>query len=107
MKTMQYKGYAAKIEYSDEDECFVGSIAGIKDMVVFHGESVQEIKTAFYEAVDFYLETCAQRGELPNKPYSGKIMLHLDPEIHAQVAIQAEVQGKSFNQFVGDVLRRI
>ena len=56
MKTMQYKGYAARIEYSDEDKCFVGHIAGIRDIVGFHGESVDELRTAFEEAVDDYLE---------------------------------------------------
>jgi len=53
-----YKGYAARIEFSAEDECFVGHIAGIRDVVGFHGESVAELKSAFEEAVDDYLKTC-------------------------------------------------
>jgi predicted HicB family RNase H-like nuclease len=39
---MRYRGYAARIEYSDEDECLVGHIAGIRDIVSFHGDSVAE-----------------------------------------------------------------
>jgi predicted HicB family RNase H-like nuclease len=58
--TMSYKGYSAHIVYSDEDECFVGHIAGISDIVGFHGESVAELRTAFVEAVDDYLATCAK-----------------------------------------------
>ncbi|MCL1836330.1 MAG: type II toxin-antitoxin system HicB family antitoxin [Treponema sp.] len=58
MKTMQYKGYTARIEYSDEDKCFVGHIAGIRDIIGFHGESVESLYTAFEEAVDDYLEIC-------------------------------------------------
>lgn len=96
---MQYKGYAARIEYSDEDGCFVGHIAGIKDIVGFHGESVTEIRFAFEEAVDDYLALCAETGKRPNKPYSGKIMVRVPPELHAQVAIQAESQGISLNQW--------
>ena len=99
MNTMSYKGYAAKIEYSDEDQCFVGHIAGIQDIVGFHGESVTELRDAFVEAVDDYLETCAQLNRAPQKPYSGKLMLRIPPEVHAAVAIAAEVSGKSINQW--------
>ncbi|RLB93497.1 MAG: toxin-antitoxin system HicB family antitoxin, partial [Deltaproteobacteria bacterium] len=49
MKTMKHKGYSARIEYSDEDSCFVGHIAGIRDVVGFHGEAVSELRAAFEE----------------------------------------------------------
>lgn len=55
---MTYKGYVARIEYSDEDGCFIGHIAGIRDVIGFHGESVPKLRMAFEEAVDDYLETC-------------------------------------------------
>ena len=45
-KPMEYKGYSAMIEYSDEDECFVGRVAGIRDIITFHGESVRDIRKA-------------------------------------------------------------
>lgn len=99
MKTMTYRGYAARIEYSDEDQCFVGHIAGIDDIVGFHGESVTELRSAFEEAVDDYLETCAKLGRAPQKPYSGRLMLRVPPEVHAAVAAAAEVSGKSINQW--------
>jgi predicted HicB family RNase H-like nuclease len=102
MNTMTYKGYAAQIEYSDEDQCFVGHIAGIKDVVGFHGESVSELRAAFEEAVDDYLETCARLNRSPQKPYSGKLMLRIPPEIHAAVAVAAEVSGKSINQWAAE-----
>ena len=58
MNTMRYKGYAARIEYSDEDGGFIGHIAGIRDIVGFHGESVDELRAAFKDAVEDYIETC-------------------------------------------------
>ncbi len=106
MKPMTYQGYAARIEYSDEDACFVGRVAGIRDMISFHGESVDEIRHAFIEAMDFYLATCAERGETPNKPYSGKLMLRVPPEVHAAVATAAEVSGKSINQWAAEMLSK-
>jgi predicted HicB family RNase H-like nuclease len=102
MNTMTYKGYAAQIEYSDEDQCFVGHIAGIKDVVGFHGESVSELRAAFEEAVEDYLETCAKLNRSPQRPYSGKLMLRIPPEIHAAVAVAAKVSGKSINQWAAE-----
>lgn len=104
MNTMRYKGYAARIEYSDEDDCFVGHIAGINDIVGFHGESVSELHIAFEEAVNDYLQTCKKAGRPAQKPYSGHIMLRVPPEIHAKVAMLAEVNGKSLNSWVTELL---
>lgn len=104
MNTMSYKGYAARIEYSDEDQCFIGHIAGITDVVGFHGESVAELRAAFEDAVEDYLETCARLDRVPQKPYSGKLMLRLTPEIHAAVATAAQVSGKSINQWAAEAL---
>lgn len=104
MNTMNYKGYAARIEYSDEDGCFIGHIAGINDVVGFHGESVPELRDAFEEAVDDYLETCEKLNRSPQKPYSGNLMLRLPPNIHAAIAMAAEVSGKSINQWTADTL---
>ena len=104
MKTMQYNNYAARIEYSDEDKCFVGHIAGIRDIIGFHGESVDELYTAFKEAVDDYLETCEKEGISPQRPYSGKVMLRISPELHAEIAMKAEASGKSLNQWATETL---
>lgn len=101
---MEYKGYIAKIEYSEEDGCFIGNIAGIRDIITFEGMSVDEIREDFHKAVDFYLEVCAKRGEEPNKPYSGKVFLRMTPQLHAHIAAQAEAVGKSLNQYAVDVL---
>ena len=104
--SLSYKGYAARIEFSSEDECFVGHIAGIKDIVGFHGETVAELKAAFEEAVNDYLDTCEQIGKSPQKPYSGKLTLHIPPEVHAAVATAAELSGKSINQWATEALNR-
>lgn len=103
---MNYKGYAARLEYSEEDSLFVGHIAGIRDVVGFHGSSVAELRAAFVEAVDDYLDTCAKLGRAPQKPYSGKLSLRLEPELHATIAVKAELAHKSINQWISEVIRR-
>lgn len=105
-RPMTYRGYAARIEYSDEDGCLIGHIAGITDIVGFHGDSVAEIRQAFHESVDDYLDLCERIGKPPQKSYSGKILLRLAPELHARAAMQAEATGKSLNQWASDALER-
>jgi len=104
MKPMTCRGYAARIEYSDEDGCLIGRIAGIQDIISFHGDSVKDIRRAFQEAVDFYLDTCTKRGREPRKPFSGRLMLRLPPELHARLAVQAQAAGKSLNSLVTETL---
>lgn len=106
MGTMKYKGYSANIEYSDEDSLFLGDIAGISDVVSFHGESVKEIRCAFAKAVDHYLYSCELLDRIPQRPYSGKISLRIAPALHAAVALKAQLSGKSINQWIADELSK-
>jgi predicted HicB family RNase H-like nuclease len=107
MSTMSYRGYVARIEYSDEDACFIGQIVGIQDVIGFHAESVKELRLAFEEAVDDYLAACERLGRSPQKPYSGKLMLRVPPEVHARAAMMAKAHGMSLNQWAAEVLSRV
>jgi predicted HicB family RNase H-like nuclease len=104
MNTMLYKGYHARIEFDDEDRIFVGHLAGIRDIVGFHGSSVAELETAFHEAVDDYLAHCAKLGLPANKPFSGRLLLRVPPEVHAKASIAAKVAGISLNQWAAQAL---
>jgi predicted HicB family RNase H-like nuclease len=106
MNVMSYKGYLARIEYSDEDACFIGHLAGIQDVIGFHGDSVAELKQAFNEAVDDYLATCKKLNRAAQKPYSGKMMLRIDPSIHAKAAMLAQAQGVSLNAWAQAALNQ-
>lgn len=102
---MTWKGYSARIEYDDEDGIFFGQIAGIRDGVGFHADSVAELRTAFHEAVDDYIETCARIGKEPDRSYSGKVMFRVSPDIHRKAVIAAELRGISLNQWAEEVLQ--
>jgi predicted HicB family RNase H-like nuclease len=103
---MTYKDYSARIEYDDEDGIFTGQIAGIRDGVGFHGETVDDLRAAFHEAVDDYIETCQRLGKMPQKAYSGQMMFRVKPDIHRKAALAAELSGKSLNQWAEEVLER-
>lgn len=104
MNTMIYKGYTARIDFDDRDNLLVGRLLGIQDVIGFHADTVAELRIAFEDAVDDYLETCARIGKSPEKPASGKLMLRIPPEIHAAALVAAKAKGKSLNQWAMEVL---
>ena len=106
MNTMIYKGYSARIEFDEVDRIFVGHLAGIRDIIGFHGSSVDELEAAFHEAVDDYLAHCAQLNLPANKPFSGRMLLRVPPEVHAQASVAAQVAGLSLNQWAAQALAR-
>ncbi|MCF8107743.1 MAG: type II toxin-antitoxin system HicB family antitoxin, partial [Desulfohalobiaceae bacterium] len=53
-----------------------------------------------------YLEFCAERGEDPEKPYSGKFVVRVEPELHKRLAIEARKRGVSINALVGEALSK-
>jgi len=103
MNTMTYKGYMARVEYDDEDEIFFGRLAGINDVIGFHGETVAELRGAFHEAADGYIEACAKIGK--SKSYSGQFMVRVDPKVHARAALAAQLAGKSLAKWAEERLR--
>ena len=104
---MEYKGYIGKVEIDDEAGILHGEVINIRDVVTFEGTSVDEIQKAFRESVDDYLDFCAQRGEAPEKPFSGKFVVRLPAELHRKAYIQAKLADKSLNGWVTDVLQTV
>ena len=104
---MEYKGYLGKVEFDDESNIFHGEVINLRDVVTFQGETVGKLRKAFHESVDDYLEFCAARGEEPEKPYSGKFVVRVEPELHKTLAIRARKDGKSLNSLVNDALSKL
>lgn len=100
----QYKGYSGSIEFDEEDMVFHGRIIGIRDIVTFEAESAEELVRSFHDSVDDYLAFCSERGQEPQKPYSGRLALRTTPTIHALLSKAAANDGKSINQWISDTL---
>jgi len=97
---MKYKGYFGEITYDDEAKIFHGEVIGLKDIITFQGKSVNELKKAFQDSINDYLEWCEERGEQPEKTYSGKLHIRMNPDLHAHLAMEAAKQGLSLNDLV-------
>src|SRR5262249_40408226 len=84
-----------------------GRVIGLRDVITFQGTSVAEVGQAFHDSVDDYLEFCAERGESPEKPYSGHFVVRIEPELHRALANWAEAQSVSLNPAVESVLEKL
>lgn len=104
MNTLTYNGYIGSVNFSEKDNVFFGKIEGIDGLVNFEGESVKELTKAFHQAVEDYLEYCAEEGIEPRKNYSGSLNVRISPETHSRIAILAKQMGISINAFIKDAL---
>jgi len=95
---LEYKGYIGTVE--TDAGTFVGRVSGLRDVVTFEGAAFAEVEQAFRDSIDDYLAFCAERGEAPDRPYSGKIPLRVDPEIRRRAAARAAAEGISLNQWI-------
>lgn len=104
MNRLTHQGYTARVDFDDRDDIFVGHLLGIGDRVSFHADTVTELRAAFVEAVDDYLETCKKIGKTPERPASGRLMLRVPPEVHGAALVAAQASGKRLNQWASEVL---
>lgn len=97
---LKYKNFYGSVEYSAADECFYGKIIGTADLVTFEGESVDNLKKAFAEAVEDYIALCKEAGKEPQKSYKGSFNIRISPELHREAAALANKEGISLNALV-------
>ena len=102
---MEYRGYVGKVEFDDEADLFHGEVVNTRDVITFQGKSVDELRRAFHESIDDYLAFCEERGEEPDKPFSGQFVTRISPELHRQINLAATLEGKSLNAFVAEQLQ--
>jgi predicted HicB family RNase H-like nuclease len=102
---MEYKGYIGKVEFDDEAAIFHGEVINTRDVITFQGKSVGELKRAFRGSVNDYLAFCAERGEDPDKPFSGQFVTRISPDLHRRASVAATIAGKSLNAWVAEQLQ--
>ncbi|MBD2081887.1 type II toxin-antitoxin system HicB family antitoxin [Leptolyngbya sp. FACHB-17] len=103
---LAYKGYKGQIEVDTDAGILFGRVLDIRDVITFKGKTVEEAVQAFQDSIDDYLEFCQERGEEPNKPFSGKLPFRTTPERHRQLYFAAQRAGKSINAWMDEVLER-
>lgn len=101
---MKYKGYEAVVQFDEDASIFHGEVINTRDVITFQGTSVKELKKAFKESVEDYLAFCKERGEEPDKPFSGNFVVRIRPDLHRRLYAQAKKAGQSLNAFIEERL---
>lgn len=100
-----YKNFIGSVHYSTDDEIFYGKLEGIDDSIGFEGSSADELKLAFHEAVEDYLELCKLNDKQPQKAYKGSFNIRISPDLHYKAVQEATIEGVSLNQFIENAIK--
>jgi len=65
---LNHKGYIGQVEFDDEADIFHGEVINTRAVITFQGTTAHEVKKAFVDSVEDYLEFGAELGEEPEKP---------------------------------------
>jgi len=103
---LQYKDFIGSVHFSAEDGVFFGKIEGINDLITFEGTNVDEIKNAFQEAVEDYIDICTQTGKPLQKSYKGSFNVRIAPELHKKAVQKSLMLGISLNKFVQHAIEK-
>ncbi|WP_288431648.1 type II toxin-antitoxin system HicB family antitoxin [uncultured Agrobacterium sp.] len=106
MTLMHYKGYEAVIEFDEDAEIFHGEVINLRDVITFQGASAAELKQALAESVEDYISFCRERGEEPEKPFSGQFVVRAEPRLHKAISTAARRDGVSLNKWVTSTLEK-
>lgn len=102
--------YRIEINWSPEDNAYVIIVPELPGCMT-HGDSVEHAVKMAHEAIVGYLESLKARGlpipkPLSERKFSGKIPLRIDPYLHRNLAVKAEVEGVSLNKFIENKLKK-
>jgi predicted HicB family RNase H-like nuclease len=103
---IHYRDYIGSVEFSEEDAVFHGRVVGIMSLISFEGDSVSAITEDFHNAVDEYLERCAEDGRKPEKPFKGSFNIRVGADLHRKAALAASARGISLNALARDAIRQ-
>jgi predicted HicB family RNase H-like nuclease len=103
---MAYKGYYGSVHYSDEDRIFHGKMEFIRSLVTYEGTNVDNLRTAFEDAVDDYLNLCDQEGKEPEIPFKGSFNVRTGTDLHRRAVLYAKSKGANLNSIIADALEK-
>lgn len=102
MKSIQYKGYQASVEF--EDGSLFIKVLHIDDLLVAECNSASDVQRTAEELIDAYLDDCRDLGRKPAKPFKGSFNIRIPPELHKKVAIAAAEQKQSLNAWISEAV---
>ena len=103
---LRYNGYVGRVEFDAEGGVLWGTVAGIRDVIHFQGDTAAEVVSAFEASVDDYLAFCQELDRPPEAVKSGELRVQVDPRLHRGVEAAADAAGMSVDDWVSQTLER-
>lgn len=104
MDLLTYNGYEGTAEVDIARNVCRGRILCISDLVTYEADTPKELQAEFEAAVDDYLQTCAELGKEPQKPFKGLFNVRVSPHLHKAAALRAVCDQVSLNEVVVQAL---
>lgn len=104
---LKYRGFLGQVEFDDQAELFYGEVINARDVITFQGTTAKSLKKAFIDSVNDYLALCNERNEEPERPFSGKFNVRIEPELHKEAFVSAKQAGLSLNAWVTEAIKRV
>ena len=98
--SIKHKGYTFKYCIDEENGVLFGEVVGINDVVTFQAKTVVGLIREFKASVEDYIDFCEESGVEPKKPYSGRFVVRITPELHREAAALADSNGGSLNSLI-------
>jgi predicted HicB family RNase H-like nuclease len=101
--------YLKLVEWSDEDQCFIGRVPGFA-LGGVHGKNEKKVYERLCKLVDEWVKIYEEEGaQLPQptagKQYSGKFNLRVGEELHERLAIESMKVSESLNSYCVRILK--
>ena len=100
MGVLKYKNFIGSVEYSETDKILFGKVLGIRGLISYEGQNVEELEQDFRAGVDEYLEICTEKGIKPQKSFTGTFNVRIPSDTHSMAVVKAQELGINLNTFV-------
>jgi predicted HicB family RNase H-like nuclease len=101
------KKQLGKIGYDAETGMYWGEVIFLCKTELLHAESVEELRLLIRKTVKIKQEESDQTAGINTEHFHENLVICLEPTLHLQLNHQATRVGKSLNEYIVDVLRKV
>jgi predicted RNase H-like HicB family nuclease len=103
--------YRIEISWSEEDQCYVARVPELPGCMT-DGETYTAVAENVEQAIQSYVGTLMAEGKpvpvpVAERSFSGKIPLRIDPRLHRDLVMKADLEDLSLNEFLATRLEKV
>jgi len=102
--------YRVDIAWSEEDSAYIARVPELQDCMT-HGDTIEEAAKNAQEVIQLAVQALHDMGKpipipMAERKFSGKIPLRIEPNLHRDLTVKAEMEGESLNKFIEKKLKK-